>query len=55
MATRAHQHSRRSRCLRRIRRAVCNQWLLALIARTLSTVLLTVVARWLHLPMPGGE
>jgi hypothetical protein len=55
MATRAHQHSRRSRRLRRVCNAVCGQWLLALIARTLSTVLLMVVARWLHLPMPGGE
>jgi hypothetical protein len=53
MATRAHQHSRRSRRLRRY--AVCGRWLLPLIARTLSTVLLMVVARWLHLPVPGGE
>jgi hypothetical protein len=51
MANRARQRSRRFRGLRR----VCNQWLLALIARTLSTILLMVVARWLHLPMPGGE
>lgn len=55
MATRAHHRSRRSRRLRRVRNAVCGQWLLALIARTLSTVLLMVVARWLHLPLPGGE
>lgn len=55
MATRAHQHSRRSRRLRRFRKAVCGQWLLSLTARTLSTILLMVVARWLHLPMPGGE
>jgi hypothetical protein len=55
MATRAHQHSRRSRRLRRVRNAVCDHWLLAPIARTLSTVLLMVVARWLHLPLPGGE
>lgn len=55
MATRAHQHSRRARRLRRVRNAVRGQWLLALIARTLSTVLLMVVSRWLHLPMPGGE
>jgi hypothetical protein len=55
MATRAHQHSRHSRRLRRVRNAFCGQWLLALIARTLSTVLLMVVARWLHLPLPGGE
>lgn len=55
MANRAHHRSRRFRRLRRICNAVCRQWLLALIARTLSTVLLMVVARWLHLPMPGGE
>jgi hypothetical protein len=55
MATRAHQYSRRSRRLRRVHTAACGQWLLALIARTLSTVLLMVVARWLHLPVPGGE
>lgn len=53
MATRAHQHSRRSH--RRVRNAVCGQWLLSLLARTFSTILLMVVARWLHLPLPGGE
>jgi hypothetical protein len=55
MATRTHHRSRRYRRLRRVRNAVCGQSLLTLIARTLSTVLLMVVARWLHLPMPGGE
>jgi hypothetical protein len=55
MATRAHHHSRRYRRLRRVRNVVCGQWLLALMARTLSTVLLMVIARWLHLSMPGGE
>lgn len=55
MATRAHQHSRRSRRLRRPDNVFCGQWLLALIARALSTALLMVVARWLHLPAPGGE
>ena len=55
MATRAHHCSRRYHRLRRVRNAVRDQWLLALIARTLSTVLLMVFARWLHLPMPGGE
>jgi hypothetical protein len=55
MATTAHHHSRRSRRLHRVCNAVCGQWLLALIARTLSTVLLMVVACWLHLPMPGGS
>jgi hypothetical protein len=55
MATRAHQHSRRSRCLGRVGNAIFGRWLLALIARTLSTVILMVVARWLHLPMPGGD
>jgi len=54
MATRAHHRSRRSRRLRRVRNAVCGQWLPALIARTLSTVLLMAIARWLHLPVPGG-
>jgi hypothetical protein len=55
MATRAHQHSRRSRRVHRVRNAVCGEWLLALIGRTLSTVLLMVVARWLNLPTPGGD
>jgi hypothetical protein len=55
MAPRAHRRSRRYRRLPRVRNAVCRQWLLTLIARTFSTVLLMVVARWLHLPMPGGE
>jgi hypothetical protein len=55
MATRAQQHSRRSRRLHRGRNAQFGQWLLALLARTLSTVLLMAIARWLHLPMPGGE
>jgi hypothetical protein len=55
MATRAHHRTRHFRRLRRVRNAVCDQWLLALIARTLSTVVLMVIARWLHLPMPGGE
>jgi hypothetical protein len=55
MTTRAHHRSRHYRHLRRVRNAVCGQWLLALIARTLSTVLLMVMARWLHLPIAGGE
>jgi hypothetical protein len=55
MATKVHHRSRRSRRPLVVRNAVCGQWLLALIARTLSTVLLMVVARWLHLPLPGGE
>jgi hypothetical protein len=55
MATRAQQHSWRSRRLHRVRNVQCGQWLLALLAHTLSTVLLMVVARWLHLPVPGGE
>ena len=55
MATKAHHRPRRSRRGRRVRNAVCGQWVLALIARALSTLLLMVVARWLHLPMPGGE
>ena len=55
MATKAHHHSRRSRRLHRVRKAVCGQWLLVLLARTLAAILLMVVARWLHLPGCGGE
>jgi hypothetical protein len=54
MAAKAHHHSRRSRRLRRVRKAVCG-WLLVQLAHTLTTVLLMVVAHWLNLPMPGGE
>jgi len=28
---------------------------MALVARTLASLLLMVVAHWLHLPLPGGE
>ena len=49
MATRAHQHSRRSHRRDRVRNAVCGQWLLALIARTLATIISMVVARLLGL------
>lgn len=55
MATKAHQHAQRSRRLRRVRNAARGQWLLALVARSFATILLMVVARWLHLPMPGGK
>lgn len=55
MAPKAHRHTRRFRRPQRIRNAVCGQWLLVLLARTLATILLMVIARWLHLPMPGGE
>jgi hypothetical protein len=55
MATKAHHRSRRSRRLRRVRNEFCGQWLLALLARMLTTILLMLVARWLHLPVPGGE
>lgn len=53
MANKSHHHSRRSR--RRVCKTLCGQWFVALLARTLTTVLLMVVARWLHLPVPGGE
>ena len=53
MATKAHHHSRRSRRrLRRIRKAVCGRWLLDQLVRTLTTILLMIVARWLHLSGP---
>jgi hypothetical protein len=55
MATKAHHRSRRTRRLRRVRKAICDQWLIALLARTLTTILLMLVAHWLHLPVPGGE
>lgn len=56
MATKAHHHSRRSRRrLRRVRKAVCGQWLLDQLAHVLTTILLMVIAHWLHLPGPGGE
>jgi hypothetical protein len=53
MATKAHHHARRSRRrLRRIRKTVCGRWLLDQLARTLTTILLMIVAHWLHLPGP---
>jgi hypothetical protein len=52
MATKSHRHSARRRS---VGSALRQQWLVALIARTTATVLLMVVARWLHLPMPGGD
>jgi hypothetical protein len=36
MATKAHHHSRRSRRLRRVRKAVCGQWLLGQLVHTLA-------------------
>ncbi len=52
MATKARHHSRRIRRVRRVGNAVCCQWLVALIARTLATIILMVVARLLGLPTP---
>lgn len=54
MATKAHHRSRRSRRVRRIRKTFCGQWLVCLLARSLVTVFLMLVARWLHLPAPGA-
>lgn len=54
MAAKAHYRSRRSRRLRRVCNVICGQWLLVLLARTLTTMLLMLVARWLHLPVSGG-
>jgi hypothetical protein len=53
MATKAHHCSRNSR--HRISKTLAGQWLVALLARTLANVLLMIVARWLHLTVPGGE
>jgi hypothetical protein len=48
MATKAHRHTRRSR--RAPNTNIRSQWLVALVARTLASLLLMLVARWLHLP-----
>lgn len=53
MATKAHHRSRH--VSHRACKTLTGRWLVALLARTLVNVLLMVVARWLHLPVPGGE
>jgi hypothetical protein len=50
MAVKAHHRSRRYRRLRRARNAVYGQWVLALLARTLASIVIALIARWLHLP-----
>jgi hypothetical protein len=52
MATKAHRHIRRPR--RAHNTSSRSQWLMALVARTLASLLLMVVAHWLHLPLPSG-
>lgn len=52
MATKTHHRSRRSRRIRRVRKAICRQWLARLVAHTLAIIVLMLVARWLHLPVP---
>jgi hypothetical protein len=52
MATKTHHHYRHSRRLRPARNIVCAQWLVALLARTVATIVLMVVARLLGLPTP---
>ncbi len=47
MATKAHRHSRRSRCLHGTFEA---HWLLVLLARMLASIVVALAARWLHLP-----
>jgi hypothetical protein len=47
MATKAHRHSRRSR---RLHSKFEAHWLLVLIARTLASIVVALVTRWLHLP-----
>lgn len=51
MATKAHGHTRRPRPAHNTNSR--GQWLIALVARTLASLLLMVVARWLHLPSCG--
>jgi hypothetical protein len=53
MTTKAHHSSRNSR--RRVCKTLAGQWFVALLARTLANILLMIVARWLHLPVPSGE
>ncbi len=50
MATKAHRHTRRPH---RAHNTSRSQWLMALVARTLASLLLMVVARWLRLPSCG--
>jgi hypothetical protein len=55
MATKAHHRKRHSRRLRHVRKTLRGQWLLILLAHTLATIVVMVAAKWLHLPVPGGE
>ncbi len=52
MATKSHPHSTRQRA-RHVGAAVCRHWLVVLGARTVTTIVLMIVARWLHMPPPG--
>lgn len=55
MTTKAHRHSRRSRCLDRVHRKLDLHWLVALLAQTLATILTVIVERWLGLTTSGGR
>lgn len=52
MATKSHPHSTRQRA-RHVGAAVCRHWLVVLGARTVTTIVLMIVARWLHMPPPS--
>jgi hypothetical protein len=55
MATKAHHHSRRSGRLHRARDAIRDQWLVTLLARTLASIAVMIVARLLGLTTHGGR
>jgi hypothetical protein len=50
MATKSHRHSRRPGRIGRFQKKFADNWLLVLLARTLASIVVALVARWLHLP-----
>jgi hypothetical protein len=54
MATKAHRHTRHTRRRNRVQRFE-GQWLVVLLARTLATIIVMVVARLLGLTAYGGH
>jgi hypothetical protein len=54
MATKAHRLTRHRSRFSRLRQALSGDWLLALIARMIATILVAILTRWLHLPAHWG-
>jgi len=54
MATKARHRTLWRRGGRGGNTAYC-QLMVAVIARCMSSIVLMIVARWLHVPLPGGE